>query len=65
MNKEIYKSIPAHIRKRAIEKIGKKTQTIYNAIFYEFGNVPNNLKNELKTEIENEINNLKSIKSKI
>jgi hypothetical protein len=65
MNQKIYKSIPAHIRKRAIDKLQKKPQTIYNAIFYQLGNLPNNFNETIKNEIKNEINNLKQLQSKI
>lgn len=65
MNKEIFKQIPARIRIRAIEKLNKKPQTIYNAIFYQFGNLPNNFNESIKNEINNEINRLNEIKSKI
>jgi len=65
MNPKLYKSIPAHIRIRAIEKMKKKPTTIYNAIFYKLGKVPTNLNETIKNEIDNEINNLKSIKSKL
>ena len=65
MNSKIYKSIPAHIRNRAIEKLNKKPQTIYNAIFYQLGKLPGNFNQIIKNEIKNEIDKLKSIQSKI
>jgi hypothetical protein len=65
MKPEIYKSIPSYIRNRAIEKIGKRTTTIYNAIFLQFGKIPTNLIPTIKTEIQNEIKYLKSINEKI
>jgi hypothetical protein len=65
MNPKTYKSIPSHVRKRAIDKMNKKPQTIYNAIFYQLGKLPYNFNVIIKHEIENEINNLNAIKSKI
>lgn len=65
MKPETYKSIPSYIRNRAIEKIGKRTTTIYNAIFFQFGKIPTTFIPQLKIEIENEIQYLKSIKEKI
>jgi hypothetical protein len=65
MNPKTYKSIPSHVRKRAIDKMNKKTQTIYNAIFYQLGKLPYNFNETIKNEIDNEINNLNAIKSKI
>jgi len=65
MNPKTYKSIPSHVRKRAIEKLNKKPQTIYNAIFYQLGKLPLNFNETIKNELDNEINNLNSIKAKI
>jgi hypothetical protein len=65
MNPKTYKSIPSHVRKRAIDKLNKKPQTIYNAIFYQLGKLPLNFNETIKNEIDNEINNLNSIKAKI
>lgn len=65
MNPKTYKSIPSHVRKRAIDKMNKKPQTIYNAIFYQLGKLPNNFNETIKNEINNEIDNLNAIKSKI
>ncbi len=65
MNPKLYKSIPAHIRIRAIQKLNKKPQTIYNAIYYQLGKLPLNFNETLKNEINNEIENLKFIKTKI
>jgi hypothetical protein len=65
MNPKTYKSIPSHVRKRAIDKLNKKPQTIYNAIFYQLGKLPLNFNETIKNELDNEINNLNSIKAKI
>jgi hypothetical protein len=65
MNPKTYKSIPSHVRKRAIDKMNKKPQTIYNAIFYQLGKLPLNFNETIKNELDNEINNLNSIKAKI
>lgn len=65
MNPKTYKSIPSRVRKRAIDKMNKKPQTIYNAIFYQLGKLPNNFNEAIKNEINNEIDNLNAIKSKI
>jgi hypothetical protein len=65
MNPKTYKSIPSHVRKRAIDKLNKKPQTIYNAIFYQLGKLPLNFNETIKNELDNEIKNLNSIKAKI
>jgi hypothetical protein len=65
MNPKTYKSIPSHVRKRAIDKLNKKPQTIYNAIFYQLGKLPLNFNETIKNELDNEINNLNAIKAKI
>lgn len=65
MNPKTYKLIPSHVRKRAIDKLNKKPQTIYNAIFYQLGKLPLNFNETIKNELDNEIKNLNSIKAKI
>jgi len=65
MNPKTYKSIPSHVRKRAIDKLNKKPQTIYNAIFYQLGKLPLNFNETIKNELDNEIKNLNAIKAKI